>query len=120
MTYFLLHTIEVNVFVKKVIYAYFNDDDLWHIQCLMLANGIFVYDEKRQLIDKVRAITDGVTTFYLSTDGNDFVALTPCFFSAKYLQCGLFSVEDEMAVAALRVFFFVETTHSSRVYVNAK
>lgn len=81
--------------MRKIVYVYQNDNDLSLILNLLFEKGIYFYNEEKIKVDKVQAICNNVTNFYISCNQEHFIEFSPSFYTLNWLQAASFYIDSE-------------------------
>lgn len=103
----------------KVIYVYLNDNDLSIILKLLSEKGLSTYSEDWAIVNDVRAISEGIETFYIGYNQNHFIRFSSSFYTGNQIQEAFFYIAGKEDAVLWKAFSQLKT-YIRKNYILAK
>lgn len=76
--------------MEKVIWAYYNESDLYQIENFLSNIGVVFVDRNQKVVENLPFLSKELPTFSICLGNRMCIEYTPCLESNGYLQCGSF------------------------------
>lgn len=105
--------------LSKVIWAYFNQNDIAELEALLSDEDAVYFGDKGERVTHLPHIAQGISQYRICFEDNICIGFSPCYDADNWMQCGQFYLSDDKNPDALKRFAFIKK-HIRKTYTYVR